>query len=177
MTENLIQKLEDGLIIRHATKDDEEALVAFNNEIHREGEWDGKGLEAWTRDLVSGKGPTFETGDFTIVEDTNTHQIVSTCCTISQTWSYEGIPFKVGRPELVGTKKEYRRRGLVRKQFEILHEWSAARGELVQVITGNPYYYRHHPDRLARQRRRHRYQGDHPTKPGGPYSRFDQFWR
>lgn len=142
MTEILISELEDGLILRHAKKDDEEALVAFNNEIHSEGEWDMKGLEAWTRDLISGEGPTFDTGDFTIVEDTNYHEIVSSCCTISQTWAYEGIPFKVGRPELVGTKKEYRRRGLIRKQFEILHEWSAERGERVQVITGIPYYYR-----------------------------------
>ncbi len=142
MAENLIRKLEDGLIIRHSTKDDEEALVAFNNEIHSEGAWDKKGLEAWTRDLISGEGPTFDPGDFTIVEDMNTHEIVSTCCTISQTWSYEEIPFKVGRPELVGTKKKYRRRGLIREQFEILHERSAERGELVQVITGIPYYYR-----------------------------------
>jgi hypothetical protein len=33
---------------------------------------------------------------------------------ISQIWAYEGIPFGVGRPELVGTLPEYRNRGLVR---------------------------------------------------------------
>jgi hypothetical protein len=61
---------------------------------------------------------------------------------ISQTWSYEGIPFGAGRPELVGTLPEYRNRGLVRLQFEEIHKWSAERGELVQGITGIPYYYR-----------------------------------
>jgi hypothetical protein len=122
--------------------EDADALVAFNRNIHGEGQWDEKGLADWTLDLIGGEGPNFDSDDFTIVEDTAADEIVSTCCLISQTWAYEGIPFKVGRPELVGTKKEYRRRGLVRQQFEILHDWSEERGELAQVITGIPYYYR-----------------------------------
>jgi hypothetical protein len=61
---------------------------------------------------------------------------------ISQTWSYAGIPFAAGRPELVGTAPEYRRRGLVRAQFRVVHEMSAERKELVQGITGIPDYYR-----------------------------------
>ncbi len=142
MTQKAIRDLGEGLIIRHSTPEDTAALVEFNREIHGEDDWDKKGLEDWTRDLMSGEGPTFGTGDFTVVENTNTGEIVSTCCLISQTWVYEDTPFKVGRPELVGTKKEYRRRGLVRHQFEIIHQWSEARAELVQVITGIPYYYR-----------------------------------
>ena len=39
-------------------------------------------------------------------------------------------PRVVGRPEAVGTRPEYRRRGLVRAQFEVIHAWSAERGEL-----------------------------------------------
>ncbi len=142
MTGKIIRDLGEGLIIRHAALGDEQALVDFSIEIHSEGEWDGVGLEAWVRDLISGEGPTFDTGDFTIVENTTNGEIVSSCCLISQTWSYEGIPFKLGRPELVGTKKAYRQRGLIRQQFEILHQWSAERGEQVQAITGIPYYYR-----------------------------------
>jgi hypothetical protein len=61
---------------------------------------------------------------------------------ISQTWPYEGITFGVGRPELVGTLAEFRNRGLVRIQFEEVHKWSAERGEMVQAITGIPFYYR-----------------------------------
>lgn len=137
-----IRECGDGLVIRHASPEDSEALAKFNMAIHGEGEWDARGLEAWTLDLISGEGPTFDPGDFTIVEDTSTGEIVSSCCTISQTWAYEGIPFKVGRPELVGTREAFRRRGLVREQFKILHQWSEERGELVQVITGIPYYYR-----------------------------------
>ena len=61
---------------------------------------------------------------------------------IPQTWTYEGIEFGVGRPELVGTAPEFRNRGLVRAQFDEVHKWSAERGHMVQVITGIPYYYR-----------------------------------
>ncbi len=142
MTKQIIRQLEDGLIIRHSTREDAEALAEFNRVIHGENKWDEKGLVDWTLDLVSGESPTFSSSDFTVVEDTKSGEIVSTCCLISQTWAYEGIPFKVGRPELVGTKESYRRKGLIRQQFEILHEWSKARGELVQIITGIPYYYR-----------------------------------
>jgi hypothetical protein len=48
----------------------------------------------------------------------------------------------LGRPELVGTLPEYRNRGLVRAQFEVIHQWSAERGEKMQAISGIPYYYR-----------------------------------
>ena len=70
MTVNTIQDLGNGIIIRHGSPEDADALVQFNNEIHGEGEWDRKGLEDWTRDLISGDGPTFAPGDFTIVENT-----------------------------------------------------------------------------------------------------------
>jgi hypothetical protein len=142
MTEQVIRDLGEGLVLRRATAADEETLVAFNRKIHGEDEWDEKGLEDWTRDLIEGKCPTVTPGDTTIVENTATGEIVSTCTLISQTWSYEGIPFKVGRPELVGTHPDYRRRGLVRTQFDVLHGWSAGRGELALAITGIPYYYR-----------------------------------
>jgi len=142
MTKQIIREHNDGLILRHATQEDTAALVKFNKEIHGEGEWDEKGLEDWTLDLISGEGPTCDAGDITIVENTKTGEIVSSCCLISQTWAYEDIPFKVGRPELVGTHPAYRRQGLVRQQFEVLHHWSKERGELVQAITGIPYYYR-----------------------------------
>ncbi len=136
--------LGDGLVLRRATTADAEALAKFNARLH--GEDEGalvqQALEAWTRDLASGAHPTFAPGDFTVVEDTRAGRIASSLNLISQTWTYAGLPFGVGRPELVATDPAYRNRGLVRKQFEIIHAWSAARGELVQAITGIPWYYR-----------------------------------
>ncbi len=136
--------LGNGLVLRRSTPADADALADFNKLIHRDPgvtEPD-EPVAAWTRDLLTRDHPTVRPDDFTIVEDTRTGQIVSSLNTISQTWSYGGIPFGVGRPELVGTLPEYRRRGLVRAQFEVIHAWSAERGELVQAITGIPYYYR-----------------------------------
>ena len=63
-------------------------------------------------------------------------------CLIPQTWTFDGLPFPVGRPEAVGTDPAYRRRGLVRAQFDVLHAKSDREGHLVQGITGIPWYYR-----------------------------------
>ncbi len=143
MQNNLfIQDLGDGLILRHAAPSDADALADFNAKIHGESETDAPRLAAWTRDLLTRPHPTFAPGDFTIVEETASGRIVSSCNLISQQWAYEGIPFGVGRVELVGTLAEFRGRGLVRAQFEELHKWSAARGEALQSITGIPYFYR-----------------------------------
>lgn len=136
--------LGNGLILRRATEADMDALSAFNAQIHSEEGPDkpDERISAWTRDLIKKPHPTFNVGDFTIVEDIGIGEIVSSLNIISQTWVYEGIPFGVGRPELVGTHPEYRNRGLVRAQFEVIHQWSLERGEKLQAITGIPYYYR-----------------------------------
>lgn len=139
-----LRDLGDGLVMRRSTAEDAEALAEFNARIHADPEIanDGPRVAAWVRDLLTTPHPTFGSGDFTIVEETQSGRIISSLNLISQTWSYAGIEFGVGRPELVGTLPEYRNRGLVRAQFDIVHEWSAERGELVQAITGIPYYYR-----------------------------------
>jgi hypothetical protein len=137
MPSTVIRRLDGGLILRRSTPADTEKLAKFNSEIHKDAD-----VGEWTRDLMAGKHPTFGVGDFTIVENPETGEIVSSMNLINQTWTYAGIPFKVGRPELVGTLPAYRNRGLVRQQFEVIHEWSKERGQVVQAITGIPYYYR-----------------------------------
>ena len=142
---NLVpRQLDDGLLLRRSTPADTQALVDFNSRVHSDDGPDkpDERIGAWVQDLMTRPHPTFDPGDFTIVEDTHTGKIVSSLNLIPQTWTYAGIPFKVGRPELVGTLKEYRRRGLVRLQFEVIHEWCRERGIIVQAITGIPNYYR-----------------------------------
>ena len=129
--------LGDNLILRFAGPDDVDTLAEFNARI-----FEDEGVGHGIRGLMSGNHPTVKANDFTVVEDIRTNKIVSSMCLISQTWAYRGIPFKLGRPEVVVTAPEYRRRGLVRKQFEVIHALSAARDELVQGITGIPWYYR-----------------------------------
>jgi hypothetical protein len=136
--------LGDGLILRRSSMHDAEALSEFNSKVHSDEGMDkpDEKVWAWTYDLMARPHPTFRSSDFTIVEETESGRIVSAMNLIPQTWTYAGIPIRVGRPELVGTLPEYRNRGLVRKQFEVIHRWSEENGDLLQVITGIPYYYR-----------------------------------
>ena len=136
-----LRDLGNGLILRRSTPADADKLSRFNSLIHGDDGPDER-VGQWTRDLLEKPHPTFGVNDFTVVEEKTTGSIVSSLNLISQTWTYEGIPFGVGRPELVGTLPEYRRQGLVRIQFEEIHRWSAERGELAQAITGIPYYSR-----------------------------------
>lgn len=143
-SELLIRDLGNGLILRRASSEDAEGLADINGRMHSDEGPDKPDLyiAAWVRDLASRPHPTFHAGDFTIVEETATGRIVSTLCSIPQTWTFDGIEFGVGRPELVCTLPEFRRRGLVRAQMEEVHKWGDERGDLVQVITGIPNYYR-----------------------------------
>ena len=137
----VIRQLEDGLVLRRGRVEDTEALADFTA-MHVGPEAPDEGIRHWTRDLMKGDLPGFGPEDFTIVEDTRTGAIVASLNLISQTWSYEGVEFPAGRIELVGTDPDYRLRGLMRAQLETVHDWSAARGAMVQGVTGIPWFYR-----------------------------------
>ncbi len=133
--------LGDNLRLRFAVPEDFDALVDY---IERVPEYSSPTdpVAEWAHELMSGKHPTTRAGDFTVVEDTRTGKIVSSLCLIPQTWSYGGIPFGCGRIEHVATDPAFRRRGLVRAQMDAIHGLSASKGELMQSITGIPWYYR-----------------------------------
>ncbi len=137
----LPRELGDGLILRYATLADAEPLAQFNGRTHGRNGFDQQAA-AWTRDLCSESHPACGPGNITIVQATQTGNIVSTMCLIPQTWTYAGIPIQVGRMEAVGTAPEYRRRGLVAVQFDVLHAKSEAMGHDIQAITGIPWFYR-----------------------------------
>ena len=143
MDKQFIEDLGDGLILRKATLEDAEAIADFNGKVHVDpGQDFVEHIYYWVKDLMNGEHPVVNASDFILVEDTKTGAVVSSLCLIDQTWSYDGIEFPVGRPELVGTLEAYRRRGLIRKQFDVVHQWSAVRGQMLQCITGIPWYYR-----------------------------------
>ncbi len=134
----LPRDLGGGLVLRQATADDTEAAAEFQAQVHLPHTF-AESFRIWTRDLMSGALPGFQPGDFTLVEDTGTGDIVSILNLIPQTWSYGGVEISVGRIELVSTHPDYRRRGLVRAQMDAVHEMSARRGEKMQVISGIPW--------------------------------------
>ena len=124
--------LEDGLRLRFAHCDDSQQLSDFHNIKDTQ----------WTRDLKSANHPMVKASDFTLVEDIKSNKIVSSMWFQSQTWSYRDISFQVGEAFQVSTDPKHRRRGLVRNQFDIFHAWSAVQGDLVQVVSGIPWFFR-----------------------------------
>ncbi|MGB8643823.1 MAG: GNAT family N-acetyltransferase [Anaerolineae bacterium] len=142
--QTILRELGDGLVMRRTTSADAARLADFNMHIHLSDDTrePDPTIAGWTRDLLRGNHPTVHPDDFVIVEEPSSDRIVSATCLIDQTWTYGGIPFGVGRPELVGTLPEFRRRGLVRQIFQVIHQWSAERGHKMQAITGIPWYYR-----------------------------------
>ncbi|MGH7391199.1 MAG: GNAT family N-acetyltransferase [Candidatus Rokuibacteriota bacterium] len=143
--------LPGGLRLRRLGAADAEALAAFNADVLRrqdELEPDER-TAAWTRDLMSGRHPTFRPSEGTVVEDVRTGAIVSSALLLRQRWAYESVPITVGQPELIGTHRGYRGRGLVRRQLDVLHRWSAERGDDATVISGIPGFYRQFGYELA----------------------------
>ncbi len=136
--------LGDGLMLRWATPADVERVVELVSFVFRRKAEDppNANMGHWTRDLGSGRHPLSGVDQGVFVEDTRTGAVVASMWLIPTAWTYEGIPFGVGRPEQVASHPDYRRRGLVRALFQAFHERSAAAGELVQGVTGIPYYYR-----------------------------------
>jgi GNAT acetyltransferase-like protein len=150
----VIRDLADGLVLRCAHPDDEAPLAAFVGDVLRvqDGAEPSGSLTAWTHDLIGGRHPTFRPGDATLVVDRRTGAIVSCLHLLSHTWTYGGVPIAVGQPELIGTLPERRGAGLVRAQFEVVHRWSAERGQRLLVITGIPWFYRQFGYELAIER-------------------------
>jgi predicted N-acetyltransferase YhbS len=131
-----LRDMGDGVVIRRVEERDREGLFAMHSEIlaPRAG-WD-------VRAVIDGLWPIGQRDLFLIAEDTNTGQVVSSLGLLQKTVSYGGIPFTVGVPEWVLTRPEYRRKRLIRAQMDIVHEWSEARGDRMQIIGGIPNYYR-----------------------------------
>jgi hypothetical protein len=135
-----------GLVRRWSTAEDAEKLkLCLATVFRREVNTPLNQAVANEVDVMFNPGfPLMGANDFAIVEDTNApgRPVVSCTCLWQERWSLGGIPFGVGRPELVATLAEYRNRGLVRSVFEMIHARSAARGDMVQAITGIEYFYR-----------------------------------
>lgn len=134
--------LGDGLLLRQSTFHDLDRLSDFNQRIHFFVKEHDSTIPAMTHDLLSGNHPGCNSSDFFLVEDQTSGKIIAATALISQTWSYGSVTFQVGRPELVGTDPDYRGRGLIRALFHVIHAASQARGQIVQAITGIPFFYR-----------------------------------
>ncbi|MGL4651403.1 MAG: GNAT family N-acetyltransferase [Caldilineaceae bacterium] len=139
--------LANGLILRslaEGVESDRANLPDFYALVNGEGDPPNvqEGLRQWTRDLIERHVTTTLDDILVVVDPAHNDRIASATLLIPQVWQYEGIPLAVGRPELVGTLPEYRRRGLVRELMGEVHRRSEALGHLLYAITGIPHYYR-----------------------------------
>lgn len=128
--------LGDGLVLRNVTPADVEPLAAFQTaNMHFP-------MGFHVREWLRGDHPTSDPDGFTVVEQVATGDIVSAACLLPQTFTYGGVAVSGGRAEAVATRPDFRRRGLVRAQFEALHRWADARGQHLQVVEGATWLYR-----------------------------------
>ena len=121
-------------------------------------ECDGLIRGLWTAD---GIGPDL----FTVAVDGGA--VVSSLCLMPLTLHLEGVEIPAGQPEFVATLPTHEHRGLVRRQMDLVHQWSQERGDLTQVIGGIPYFYRRfgYEYAVAIPRMRVRLPGDAPEMP------------
>jgi GNAT superfamily N-acetyltransferase len=138
--------LGDGLILRWSTMDDAERLAHLFGTVWRNSadEPINPRMQEVMRRHVRGGYPLVGPGDCALVEATEAAGRPIVACTFlwREQWSFEGIPFEIGRPENVATDPAYRNRGLVRAMIELVHARSAAESHPLQAITGIPNFYR-----------------------------------
>src|SRR2546421_7284746 len=138
--------LGDGLVLRWSTAEDTERIATLHSMVHRDKaeEPPNTNVKRAIQRMMNGDHPLMGPNDFGVIEDTGKegNPVVACTCLWKHAWTYEGIPFSVGRPEMVATDPAYRNRGLIRALFEMVHERSEAQGDLVQAITGIAYFYR-----------------------------------
>jgi GNAT superfamily N-acetyltransferase len=138
--------LGNGLVLRWSTAEDTENIAQLCSLVFRRKADDppNEHIQREIRLLMRGDHPLMGPGDYAVVEDTHKegNPMVACTCLWRQDWEYEGIPFRIGRPEIVASDPNYRHRGLIRALFEIIHARSEAEGHMVTAITGIPYFYR-----------------------------------
>jgi len=137
------QDLGDGYTLRWANASDRDSLLDLYGYVFRDETSGARNTYtmAYADDLLSGRHPMSSPGDFAVVADAD-NRIVATTVLMRMPLEYAGVAVPSGRPELVASHPDVRNRGYIRKIFQLIHAKSTTRGDLMQGITGIPYYYR-----------------------------------
>ncbi|MDQ2583864.1 GNAT family N-acetyltransferase [Saccharothrix yanglingensis] len=124
--------LDSGLVLRTARPGDLDRIGALLADR-------GEPADAVDHRLVV-EDPDAGWGACAVVVDGD--RVVSTATLLDETLVLAGVEIPAGQVELVATDRAYEGRGLVRALMGWAHERSAARGQLVGVMIGIPYFYR-----------------------------------
>ncbi|GAA4063380.1 GNAT family N-acetyltransferase [Nonomuraea soli] len=124
--------LGDGLILRPGRPSDLDQITALLTER-------GDAADALDHRLVV-EDPDVGWDACAVVVDGD--RVVSTATLLDEVVRVGSVRLGAGQVELVATDRAYEGRGLVRALMAWAHERSAARGQVVQVMIGIPYFYR-----------------------------------
>lgn len=136
------RNLGNGYLLRWGTPNDADAygeLAAAAFYLKNEGVGDPNVI-TYAHDLLSGNHPLCQPSDVAVIVDEQ-QQLVAAAALMQQPLEYAGIAIPTGRPELVCSSATTRNQGFIRHIMQALHVKSAARGDLLQAITGIPNYY------------------------------------
>jgi GNAT superfamily N-acetyltransferase len=122
----------DGLVIRRASEGDLLTIIELNAEGNDESAAEEPRHALGVQALTS--------RDFAVALDGQ--RVVSTVGLLSVRLHLGDVAIPTGQPEFIATHPGYRNRGLIRALLDVVHSWSAQRGDLVQIIAGIPYFYR-----------------------------------
>jgi len=126
------QLLPDGLLPRAAQPADLDQIAALLTDR-------GEAADAVDHRLIV-EDPDAGWESCAVVVDAD--RVVSTVTVLDETLILDGLEIPAGQVELVATDRAYEGRGLVRALMGWAHQRSAARGHVVQVMIGIPYFYR-----------------------------------
>jgi len=126
--------LEDGFILR--TVGNEQHITAY---VELNETTTGEGAIC---DRLLRHRPETHRDNFVLVEDQRAAEFVSSTCLLPWQCEFEDITLSVAMLEMVCTRPDYRRRGLVRAQVARFHDQVAKREFDLSVIQGIPYFYR-----------------------------------
>lgn len=130
--------LGDGFTLRWLQQNDEASLVALYDTVFDD---TPPYVSQYVMEQLHGKSPIGIHDDVAVVADKD-NRIVAATLLLRMPLDYAGVLVPAGRPEIVAAHPDVRNRGFIRNIFHLIHARSAFRGDLVQGITGIPYYYR-----------------------------------
>ncbi len=127
--------LPDDLTLRSVTTNDElQRVAAFNGLIH------GEGVTGMTANLFAAH-PDTRGRDLLYVEN-DAGEVIASACLIPWTLHFSGVDLPAGELGIVGTREDYRGRGINRHMMGAFWQRFAERGCLLSIIQGIPYFYR-----------------------------------
>jgi GNAT superfamily N-acetyltransferase len=128
-------ELPDGLTLRSVSKPEElERVAVFNGLIH------GAGVVGFTANLFAAH-PDTRGRDLLYVEN-EMGEVIASACLIPWTLHAGEVNLPTGELGIVGTREDYRGRGINRHLMGAFWQRFEERGCLLSIIQGIPYFYR-----------------------------------